>query len=63
MLGKCALFQEKVYYLGHSLMLGKLVAEIDTTSAVLNAPFPTDKTNFRSFLVACNVCRRVIEEL
>lgn len=52
---KCSLFQEKVNYLGHTVMPGKLAAAIDITSAVLNALLPTDKTKLRSFLGDFNV--------
>lgn len=45
---KCAFFRDKVYYLGRSIMPGKLAAAISVEAAVHRAAFPCDKTRLKS---------------
>lgn len=60
-LKKCALFQEKVDYLGHIVMPRNFAEAIGTIYAVLTAPLPKEKTKLRSSLGARNFYRMFIK--
>lgn len=62
-LRKCALLIEKVEYLWHNFMAGKLVGYIYKTLEFFQAPFPDDRQKLRSILGGWNVYRRFIKAL
>lgn len=53
-LKKCAFFKIKVYYLGQTILPGKLEAASGPTREISGAPFPTDITRILSLLGAFN---------
>lgn len=61
-LSKCALFQNMVDYLAHTIMQGKFPPVIDIDYAVHQAAFPPDKTDIKPMLGAYNVYRRFITQ-
>ena len=60
-LKKCAFFQRKVRYLGHVINPSKLQVAEDAALAFASAEFLRILTQARSFLGACNVCRRFVQ--
>ena len=61
-LSKCKFFQNKVDYLGHVLLPGKLAVARESTEAIRQATFPQNPTQMRSFLGSCNVFRRFVKD-
>ena len=61
-LKKCHFFKERVKYLGHVILPGKLQIDQSKTVSVRNAIFPRTRTELRSFLGLCNVYRRFIPQ-
>ena len=59
---KCHFFKERVKYLGHVILPGKLQIDQSKTVSVRNAIFPRTRTELRSFLGLCNVYRRFIPQ-
>jgi RNase H-like domain found in reverse transcriptase/Reverse transcriptase (RNA-dependent DNA polymerase)/Integrase zinc binding domain/Integrase core domain/Chromo (CHRromatin Organisation MOdifier) domain len=59
-LEKCHFFQQKVKYLGHVVLPGKLQVDQSKTDTVKAAALPRTKTELRSFLGLCGVYRRFI---
>lgn len=63
-LKKCAFSENKVDFLGHTILSGKLAAAVrrwaPSSKAILEAPSPTDESRMRSFLGSCNVYRRLL---
>lgn len=49
---KCVFFQEEIYCLGHTLILGKLATEVDVNDTVHRAPFPSDPAGLKSLVGA-----------
>ena len=60
-LSKCKFFQNKVDYLGHIILPGKLAIAQESTEAIRQSTFPETPTQLRSFLGSCNVFRRFIK--
>ena len=60
-LSKCAFFQTKVDYLGHVITPGKLRVATKASEAFRSFEYPKTLTQLRSFLGACNVFRRFVQ--
>ena len=61
-LKKCDFFQNKVNYLGHVIMPGKLLVAQKTVDAVKGFKLPETQTHIKSFLGLCNVYRRFVPD-
>ena len=61
-LKKCSFFRTKVDYLGHVISPGKLEMALRSKSAFADVTFPQSLTQLRSFLGACNVYRRFVQD-
>lgn len=51
-LEKCKFLKRKVIYMGHTISLRKLASAVEPTKGIIEASFPTDKTQLRFFLGA-----------
>jgi len=61
-LAKCHFFKDRVDYLGHVVLPGKLAVAQESTKAIAEATFPETPTQMRSFLGSCNVYRRFAKD-
>ena len=59
---KCALFADRVKYLGHIVSQAGVETDEDKVEAIKNWPPPQHKRDLRSFLGTCNYYRRFIHE-
>jgi hypothetical protein len=59
-LKKCAFFRARVDYLGHVVYPGKLAVDSKKTVAVAEWPFPSNKSELRSFVAFCSVYRKFV---
>jgi RNase H-like domain found in reverse transcriptase/Reverse transcriptase (RNA-dependent DNA polymerase) len=60
-LKKCHFFQSSVDYLGHVIYPRKLAVAQKNIESIGKAIYPTTRTQLRSFLGMCNVCRRFVD--
>jgi len=61
-LAKCHFFKDRVDYLGHVILPGRLSVAAKATEAIAQAVFPETPTQMRSFLGSCNVYRRFAKD-
>lgn len=61
-LTKCSFFKKEVEYFGHMVCPGQLKVHNKNTEALKQAVFPKTKTQMKSFLGACNVYRRFVQD-
>jgi len=61
-LEKCTWFSDEVEYLGQIVRPGQLHVLHKNVDALKHASFPTTKTQLKSFLGTCNVCRRLFKD-
>lgn len=59
-MNKCTLFSNKVEYIGHVILPGKLEVDRAHTASLKQAKPPTTKSELRSFLGLCNIYQRFI---
>lgn len=55
---KCHLFEQKVDYLGHVVLPGKLQVAQKKVALLKECKYPTNRSEMRTFFRLCNIYRR-----